>query len=228
MPYLDSGRVNQKLRTRTVLVEVAARLIREGKPFTVAEVADIAMVGRTTAYRYFPTLERLLADAALWAATKTEQAEFERQLAEATSVPDRVHAVVDISDRSTTEHEVEYRTMLRLSLDSNQSAALMPKRIGVRAKLVTEALQGMEEELGTEAYKKLSAALSLFIGIEASIVLKDVCQLSAQEAREVKLWGARSVLDAAVKEAVESKVNSRKKYRAGKTAAATKTTKRRA
>ena len=49
--YLDLGRTNQKRRTRDVLINIAADLIRSGKPISVTDVADAAGVSRTTAYR---------------------------------------------------------------------------------------------------------------------------------------------------------------------------------
>ena len=37
---LDEGRVNQKWRTRQALLRAAGQLLKEGKPITVADVAD--------------------------------------------------------------------------------------------------------------------------------------------------------------------------------------------
>ena len=48
---LSVGRVDQKLRTRDALVNVAAGFIRLGEDFSVADVADRAEVSRPTAYR---------------------------------------------------------------------------------------------------------------------------------------------------------------------------------
>jgi AcrR family transcriptional regulator len=61
----EGGRINQKRRTRAAIVAAAAELVRQGKSPTVAEVADAALVSRATAYRYFPSQEYLLAEAAL-------------------------------------------------------------------------------------------------------------------------------------------------------------------
>ena len=69
---LKIGRVNQKLRTRDTLVNVAAEFIRRGKDFSVADVADRARVSRPTAYRYFSTPELLRAQATLFAAGRIE------------------------------------------------------------------------------------------------------------------------------------------------------------
>ena len=55
---------NQRYRTRAAIIEAATALLREGRPPTVAEAAERALVSRATAYRYFPTQESLLLDVA--------------------------------------------------------------------------------------------------------------------------------------------------------------------
>src|SRR5258708_3590641 len=58
-----TGRVNQKLRTRTAIVQAAAELSRTGREVTMPEVAKAALVSEATAYRYFPDLASLLSEA---------------------------------------------------------------------------------------------------------------------------------------------------------------------
>src|SRR5437868_4501399 len=65
----SAGRGNQQLRTRKDLLAAAARLIHEGRKPSLEEVAEAALVSRATAYRYFPNLEILLAEAAIDIAT---------------------------------------------------------------------------------------------------------------------------------------------------------------
>ena len=52
-----NGRPNQKTRTRKDLLQAAARLMKQGGPPTLEEVAEEALVSRATAYRYFPSVE---------------------------------------------------------------------------------------------------------------------------------------------------------------------------
>jgi AcrR family transcriptional regulator len=56
----ETGRVNQKRRTREAIVDAAVELMDQGVAPTVAQAAEAALVSRTTAYRYFPTQESLL------------------------------------------------------------------------------------------------------------------------------------------------------------------------
>ena len=59
--YEQSGRTQQKRRTRDQLIAAARDLIaKKGNAPTVAEAATAALVSRTTAYRYFPNQTALL------------------------------------------------------------------------------------------------------------------------------------------------------------------------
>src|SRR4030081_3563512 len=60
-------RHRQKNRTRKALLNAAAELVRQGREPTVAEVAEVGEVSRTTAYRYFPTQESLLVEMRMFA-----------------------------------------------------------------------------------------------------------------------------------------------------------------
>ncbi len=56
-------RPNQKRRTRKDLLQAAATLMKQGRRPSLDEVAEEALVSRATAYRYFPSIEALLAEA---------------------------------------------------------------------------------------------------------------------------------------------------------------------
>ena len=199
MPGVTGGRINQKLRTRNALVEAAASLMREGKEFSVAEVADVARVGRTTAYRYFPNVEMLIAHAALYAIADIERRTIGAALDRASTPPDRLNAVIQASDRSVADHENLFRAMLRLSVDAGEvQSEILPRRIGVRRALLDAAIGALKADLGKKGYERLVAALSLLIGIECSVVLRDVCHLSESKALEVKLWAASALLKTAM------------------------------
>ena len=60
VPYLRTGRTNQKARTRDALIAAARQLLAEGVTPTLEAAAAEASVGRTTAYRYFPNSRALL------------------------------------------------------------------------------------------------------------------------------------------------------------------------
>src|SRR5260370_20454718 len=101
---LEGGRTNQKLRTHIALIECAAELLKEGKTFTVADVADKARVGRTTAYRYFPSVEQLVVHASLHAITEVEKKNIGLELEGSTSPYERLRRVIQARAKTTQEH----------------------------------------------------------------------------------------------------------------------------
>src|ERR1700730_1686427 len=205
MSNLTGGRTNQKLRTHLALVEAAAQLVREGKTFTVAEAADRARVGRTTAYRYFPSVETLVVHASLYAVTEVEKQSIGAALESKTSADNRLRAVIEASDQSIADHEYLYRTMLRISLNAETSEeGELPRRSNVRKEVLDSAIGALRKQLGEKHYERLTAALSLFLGIEAAVVLRDVCMLPPEKARDVKVWGASLILEGALREAARS------------------------
>lgn len=193
---LSTGRTNQKARTRQALVDATQSFIREERDFTVADVADAAQVGRTTAYWYFPTKESLYSQALLAFFASPAFADFSELFQRSNNVFERVSAVVETSDQSVRDHESLYRAMLRVSLE--QKAKGLPRRVAVRRKWFEEALAPMAQRLDTRSLRRLTSALSLCSGIEAHLTLRDVCGLSASEARQVKLWAAHALLRATV------------------------------
>ena len=117
------------------------------------------------------------------------------------TVEDRLRSVVEASDITITDHNYLYRTMLKLSLNNEGSDdELLPHRRGARKEVIESAIGILRTQLGTKRFEKLVGALSLFIGIESVVVLHDVCFLSAEKAREIKIWGALAILKAALAE----------------------------
>jgi AcrR family transcriptional regulator len=202
---LTSRRANQKARTYRAVVEAAVTFVREGRDFSIADVADAARVGRTTAYNYFPSKESLLAQAVSEVVIRADFAElsaFFRQ-AQSSDVETRVNAIVDASHASIIAHEAEYRTFLRISLDTDRRTDREdepPPRPTFRAKRLAEALTPLGDKLDPAVLQRLVAALSLCVGIEAHIALLDVCGLSTEEAGEVKRWAAAALLKAGLSE----------------------------
>jgi AcrR family transcriptional regulator len=194
---LTSGRANQKARTRQALVDAAMSFVREGREFSVADVADAARVGRTTAYCYFPTREALFAQAVLTLVASTDYPDFYDLFQRSSDVAARVKAVVETSDASIALHEEQYRAMLRLSLEADPADEL-PCRPAYRRQWLTDALEPLRNEMDGRSFDRLVAALSLCVGIEAHVSLCDVCGLTPEEARAVKLWTARALLEAAI------------------------------
>lgn len=70
----------------------------------------------------------------------------------------------------------------------------MSLRPRIRYFVLKKALEGLQDQLGKEALERVVCALTLTVGVEAQIVLRDICLLSGSRARDVKLWAARAIL----------------------------------
>lgn len=206
MTNLASGRVNQKLRTREQLVAAALTMVRAGRTPSVAEVADAARVSRTTAYRYFPTPETLLAEAVFSLVGAPDDRVLYEFFAQCDDLEERVDAVLACSETSISEHEAEYRAMLRLSLDpSLQIDETMSRRPAYRRKWLTDALAPVRRKLGPRRFEELVCALSLCVGVESTVVLRDICRLDPGAARTLK----RKVLSTLLHDALGATDNQR-------------------
>jgi AcrR family transcriptional regulator len=117
----SNERVQQKGRTRRALLAAAVELVTAGAQPTVAEVADAADVSRRTAYRYFPTQEQMLVEAALEGvrgimAQAIEGSDGARSDIE--NVEARLDRAVKALQQSAVANEQLLRTMIRLTVSS--------------------------------------------------------------------------------------------------------------
>jgi len=202
----SNERVQQKGRTRRALLEAAVELVTSGMQPTVAEVADAAEVSRRTAYRYFPTQEQLLVEAALEGvrgimAQAIEGSDGSRRDIE--NVEARLDRAVKALQQSAVDNELLLRTMVRLTVSVPPSAADHPpvrKRGYRRIEWIALALAPVKKKLGKRRYERLVSALAMCMGIEALIVLRDLRGLRASEAEEVSRWAAQALLRASLEE----------------------------
>lgn len=200
--YLQEGRVNQKKRTRRALMEAADRLLSEGKTPTMAEVAREAETSVATAYRYFSSPEALIADAYFERGTPEPGPLFndgptdpvERGLLAEQAVNDLL-----FSD------ETAMRVILRNYLDEwlNSPGDNRTSRPARRLPYIEQAVEPLSKNLSHKQLNLLKYALSLPIGTEAIIALRDVCGLSEKEAREVTRWAVAALVKQALSESAE-------------------------
>lgn len=205
IPYETSGRVNQKRRTREALVEATRELIASGANPTVEDAAVLAAVSRTTAYRYFND-QRALLRAAHPEIDATSLLPADAPLDPAT----RLDLVVHEFTALIVSTELQQRTMLRLSLESDEAArGALPLRQGRAIGWVTEALEPLLTDLGAERIHRLALAIRSAIGIEALVWLTDIAGLSREEAADSMRWSAQAMLRAAVNDGAHSFMGAR-------------------
>jgi AcrR family transcriptional regulator len=196
MASLNTGRTNQKRRTRGAIVAAAAALLKAGQTPTVAEVADAAAVSRATAYRYFPSQEHLLGEAALELAVPDIPREVEAAGSRAEA---RLDTAVGVTIQYVLDHEQALRALLRRSLEPTATGDEQPqRRTGRRVDWAIAALEPVAHQLGETEHRRLVVALSLCLGIETLVVFQDVCGLGRAEAQEVARWTAQRLLAGAL------------------------------
>jgi AcrR family transcriptional regulator len=198
MGLANAGRPNQRMRTRKDLLQAASRMMKQGGKPSLEEVAAEALVSRATAYRYFPTVEALLVEAALDVAVP--QAE---DLFRGTPTDDpvaRLERVDAALDEVLVANEASFRLMLAHSLQRDPRdgvGAEIPARQNRRTPLIEAALAPARKQFKPAALKNLCKALALIIGTEAKVVFRDVLQLDDADARNVRRWAIRALVEAA-------------------------------
>lgn len=191
---LDTGRQNQKQRTKSALIAAARELIARGETPTIEEAALEAGISRTTAYRYFASQAELLASAH----PEIERASLLPEDAPS-RVEDRLEAVVREITRIVRASEAQQRTMLRLSLEPGVEKSSLLLRQGRAIRWIEEALEPLDRLTRAER-RRLALAIRSAIGIEAYVWLVDVGGLSPGEAVKTMRWSARAMLRTAMHE----------------------------
>jgi len=191
------SRDSQKRRTRQALVGAARTLMSDGSRPSVGEVADAAEVSRRTAYRYFTSAEQLMTEAVL----ESLRSDVEQQIeagGPAADVPERVDRLVNAMHRLTLDNEPQLRQMIRFTVDKGQVEPGVPPRPSRRVEYVEQAVAPLRGALDPPAFDRLVNALAVVLGIEATLVLRDICGLEDDSVVEVERWAAGALLQAAL------------------------------
>lgn len=191
------GRDNQKRRTRRALVETAGRLIAAGGRPSVAEVAEAAEISTRTAYRYFPSVEQLMVEAALEATRQNMELSIEAGRPDE-PVSERVERLVDALAQMTVANEDLLRQVIKFTVDRDPIEPGVPPRPARRLEYVERALTPLQSRLDPADLDRLTFALTVVMGIESVLVLRDICGLDSEEILSVQHWAAGALVRAAV------------------------------
>jgi hypothetical protein len=82
--------------------------------------------------------------------------------------------------------------------DGEVNAAL-PLRQNRRTPLIEAALAPARKQFKPAALDRLTKALAMIVGTESMVVFKDVLQIPDAEARKVKRWAIKALVEAAKK-----------------------------
>ncbi|MFF0865845.1 TetR/AcrR family transcriptional regulator [Nonomuraea sp. NPDC003560] len=202
-PVRGGGREAQRRRTRKAIIDAAIRLSAGGATPSIDEVAAAADVSRRTVYMYFPTLDHLLIDATAGAINDPP---VEQALADPALAGDPA-ARVDALIRTLLEHSPQSlplgRRLIRLTVDlpgGGSPGAPAPRRTQRRVGWLEQACAPLRATLSEEAFQRLISALTVVVGWEAQIALRDVRGLDAEAEQEAVRWAARALVNAAISE----------------------------
>ncbi|MEV0982557.1 TetR/AcrR family transcriptional regulator [Streptomyces sp. NPDC049915] len=193
----DTGRANQKKRTRKAIVQAARELIDTGSEVTMPEIARAALVSEATAYRYFPDLPSLISEAlaGAWPAP----AEALAPVADSTDPVERVAFACEFLLRGVLARQGSVRAMISATITQPATASARP---GIRFGLIDNALAPLEGTLGVtdpEAFAQLKRDLAVVVSAEALFTLTDLCGLAPQAAVASAVRTATTLTEAAVR-----------------------------
>lgn len=207
------GRANQRLRTRQALLDAAVALRDEGHNPTVAQVAERAMVSRATAYRYFPSPEALISETA----TDRDMTPLEDLWRPGDDPVKGMGLAATALNTLLMADEIGLHVMERsfmtVWLDSeSRDTSLRPGR---RMNYIAPIVDSLKDELSPRARKRLKQALSIVMGTEAMIAVRDISGASVEESLDAAAWAARALVRQALAEEGELVRRKRKAVPAG-------------
>jgi AcrR family transcriptional regulator len=194
VPYEQTGRINQKTRTREALIAAARDLLARGVLPTMEGAAAAAAISRTTASRYFPSTRALLVAA-------YPHIEAPPLLgADAPADPlERLDLLLRNHAERILKYEPEQRAVLRLSLEPDGSGPPdLPMNRGLRIGWIEDALAPLRGRLPDDEFARLVQGIGATFGIEAFVWLVDVAGLPRDDAITTIRANALAILRAAL------------------------------
>ena len=198
---LQTGRTNQKERTRAAILAAAREAVATGGEVTMPEVARRALVSEATAYRYFPDLASLLREvlAGVWDSPQQAMA----PVARSGDPVERIGFAAEFLLREVLAYQGAVRVMIAASITKPPVTALRPGR---RFGLIDEALRPLNETMAVRhprQFEQLKRGLAVVISAEALFTLTDLYGLAPEEAIASAAATARAVTAAAISAAVQ-------------------------
>jgi AcrR family transcriptional regulator len=195
----SKGRTNQKARTQRAIVEACVELIRQRQSVSMPAVAKAAMVSEATAYRYFPDLASLLAEAL--AEDWPTPAEALAPVAASNDPVARVGFATRFLLNGVAERQAVVRSMISATISEPDLSGRA--RPGIRFGLIEYALAPFVDALEAadpELLAQLRLDLTIVVSAEALFSLTDLCGLSIEDAIDGAEKTARTLTCAAFRQ----------------------------
>ncbi len=194
---INRGRINQKLKTRSEILEAARSLMPKSQKITLDDVAKKANISRATIYRYFSSIDLLITEASLDVRHKTPDEIFEevKEMSFAGRVLHIQKQYVDIA----LNNEVVFRRFLSAVL--TESIVTKKQLRGARRiEALEKALAPFKSGLARKTYKNLINASSILMGIDPVVTSKDVCKLNNKEIKATLEWALDLIIKGVMRE----------------------------
>jgi AcrR family transcriptional regulator len=193
---LNTGRSNQKERTRTAIVAAARGAIAAGDEITMPDVARRALVSEATAYRYFPDLASLLREAlaGIWDSPERTMA----PVAGSGDPVERIAFATEVLLRDVLAQQAAVRALIAASVTRPAMAGVRP---GHRIGLIDEALRPLNATMAVRRpaeFEQLKRGLAIVVSAEALFTLTDLLGLAPEAAIASAVATARSLTAAAI------------------------------
>jgi AcrR family transcriptional regulator len=195
---LNTGRSNQKERTRAAIVAAAREAVTSGGEVTMPDVARRALVSEATAYRYFPDLASLLREVLAGVWDSPQQAM--EPVADCADPVERIGFAAEVLLSEVLAYQGAVRAMIAASITKPPVTALRPGR---RFGLIDEALRPLNDTMAVSKpaqFEQLKRGLAVVISAEALFTLTDLCGLTPEAAIATAVRTARSLTTAALAE----------------------------
>ncbi|MBX2873617.1 MAG: TetR/AcrR family transcriptional regulator [Saprospiraceae bacterium] len=193
--YVDTGRINQKLKTRKKIIQGAQEFLAKGQAFTLEDVASASGVSRATVYRYYSNVEAIAAEVAL--DLNIESPEEIYEMYQDLPLKEAILGIQNHINHFSINNEATLRKFLSVVIAGEAPAT---KRGARRVSALGMAFQNENLAPGHAEVKNLIHIATLLMGMEAFIVTKDVCRLGDQESMDVLQWGLEKLLQAVLSE----------------------------
>jgi AcrR family transcriptional regulator len=190
------SRADQRLRTRTAIVEACRALIQSSADVTMPAVAHAAGVSEATAYRHFPDLLSVVTEAlkALWPTPEVALT----AVASSTDPVERIGAACEALLRGVQHYQGAVRAVIAATITRPASVARRP---GFRFGLIDHALDPVVEVPDVAAAARLATLkddLAAVINAEAFFSLTDLRGLSRADAVASLVRTAQTITAAAM------------------------------
>lgn len=190
----ESGRVNQKRRTRTAIIAACQELITAGADINMPAVARAALVSEPTAYRYFPDLASLLEEAL--AGIEPDPAAALAAGADPGDPVERVAYAAELLAKLVIERQGAIRALIAASITRGTARQVRP---GYRFALIDQALSPLAARnpgIDAATVEQLRRDLAIIISAEAVLTLTDLYNLDPEATVTSIVHTARLITEA--------------------------------